>query len=105
MRELPGSMQPMVIVLEVTPQPPGPEIPEPSPPIDPGPGQVDVPSPDPRGPETPDHPIDPDPPQPVEPAEVVFRPNVGAAGIQPRGRIRPWRDRRCAPCGPLRRPR
>ncbi|HWF36310.1 MAG TPA: hypothetical protein VG295_13110 [Solirubrobacteraceae bacterium] len=63
----------MALVLEVTPQPPGPELPEPSPPIDPGPGLPDVPSPDPRGPETPDSPIEPDPPLPTEPAQFEAR--------------------------------
>ena len=103
-----GHLLRMVIVLEVTPQPPGPEMPEPSPPIDPTPGPgIDVPSPDPRGPETPDHPIDPDPPQPSQPsqpAEIVFHPTTEDAHIRPIGWIRPWQDRRRAPCGPLRRP-
>jgi hypothetical protein len=97
----------MVIVLEVTPQPPGPEMPEPSPPVEPGHGQgTEVPSPDPRGPETPDHPIDPDPPLPSEPADFAlraYRPNAGAVRVRPQRWIRPWQDRRRAPCGPLRR--
>jgi hypothetical protein len=101
----------MVVVLEITPQPAGPEMPEPSPPVEPGPGHgTEVPSPDPRGPETPDHPIDPDPPLPSEPAEAMFRPidfrsAVGVARVRPRRWIRPWQERRRAPCQPLRRSR
>lgn len=81
-------------------------MPEPSPPSEPGPGQgPDVPSPDPRGPETPDQPIDPDPPLPTEPAEVAFRGSACVTAVWPRAWIRPWKDRRRAPCGPLPRPR
>jgi len=53
----------MPTTLEVTPPPLEPELPDPSPPLDPMPGHgPEVPSPDPRGPETPDQPIEPDPP-------------------------------------------
>ena len=83
----------MVIVLEVTPQPVGPEIPEPSAPSEPAPGQgPEVPSPDPRGPEVPDQPIDPDPPIPSQPADFAFA---------HRRSIRPWEHRRRAPCAPM----
>ncbi|MDQ6804492.1 MAG: hypothetical protein M3065_05900 [Actinomycetota bacterium] len=94
-RQVPGSLIAMAIVLEVTPQPTGPELPEPSGPIDPGPVQPDVPSPDPRGPETPDQPIEPDPPLPSQPAEAF---------LSPRG-MRSWKHRRRAHCAPLSRSR
>jgi hypothetical protein len=92
-----GSLLDMVIVLEVTPQPTGPELPEPSGPTEPGPVQPDVPSPDPRGPETPDHPIDPDPPFPSEPVEALG----GCELRRVHGAVPPWKHRRRAPCAPL----